>query len=70
MVFHRGGNRASRVGFGFGFGFGSDGSGQFNFLEEIGSGQFRVGSRSGRTGSGRVNLYFVFFQIVDRFRLD
>jgi hypothetical protein len=45
------------------FGFGSDGSGQFDFLEEIGLG--RVGS-----GSGRVNLYVVFFQIVDRFRLD
>jgi hypothetical protein len=54
----RGGNRV-------GFGFGLDGSGQFDFLEEIGLGQ--VGSGSGRTGSGRVNLYVVFFQIVDRF---
>jgi hypothetical protein len=53
----RGGNRAGRVGFGFGL----DGSGQFDFLEEI---------ELGRTGSGRVNLYVVFFQIVDRFRLD
>jgi hypothetical protein len=40
----RGGNRAGRVG----FGFGSDGSGQFDFLEEIRSG--RVGSVSGRVG--------------------
>jgi hypothetical protein len=58
----RGGNRAGQVG------FGSDGSGQFDFLEEIGS--YRAGSRSGRVGSDRVNLYVVFFQIVDRFRLD
>jgi hypothetical protein len=36
----RGGNRVGR----FGFGFGSDGSGQFDFLIEIGSGQGRVGS--------------------------
>jgi hypothetical protein len=27
-----------------GFGSGSDGSGQFDFLEEIGSGQGRIGS--------------------------
>jgi hypothetical protein len=60
----RGGNRAGRVGFGFRL----DGSSQFDYLEEIGLG--RVGSGSGRTGSGRVNLYVVFFQIVDRFRLD
>jgi hypothetical protein len=60
----RGGNRTGWVR----FGFGSDGSGQFDFLEEIGLG--RVGSGSGRTGSGRVNIYIVFFQIVDRFRLD
>jgi hypothetical protein len=38
----RGGNRAGRDR----FGFGSDGSGQFDFLEEIGSGQGRVGSES------------------------
>jgi hypothetical protein len=37
-ILDRGGNRASRVG------FGSDGSGQFDFLEEIGSRQDRVGS--------------------------
>jgi hypothetical protein len=37
---NRGGNRAGRVG----FGFGSDGSGQFDFLKEIRSGQVRVGS--------------------------
>jgi hypothetical protein len=43
-----------RVGSGW-IGSGS-GSDQFDFLEEI--------------GSGRVNLYVVFFQIVDRFRLD
>jgi hypothetical protein len=36
----RGGNRADRVG----FGFGSDGSGQFDFLEEIGLD--RIGSGS------------------------
>jgi hypothetical protein len=48
----RDGNRAGQVG------FGSDGSGQFDLLEEIGS------------GSGRINLHVVFFQIVDRFRLD
>jgi predicted ThiF/HesA family dinucleotide-utilizing enzyme len=35
-------NRAGRVGFGFGFGSGR--LGQFDFLEEIGSGQGRVGS--------------------------
>jgi hypothetical protein len=39
-ILTRGGNRTGRVGFGFGFGL--DGSGQFNFLEEIGLG--RVGS--------------------------
>jgi hypothetical protein len=55
----RDGNRAGRVGFGFRL----DGSGQFDFLEEIGLGRVR-------SGSGRVNLYVVFFQIVDRFRLD
>jgi hypothetical protein len=38
----RGGNRARQVG----FGFGSSGSGQFDLLEEI--------------GSGRVNLHDVF----------
>jgi hypothetical protein len=54
MGIGRGGNRAGQVGFGFGL----DGSGQFDFLEEIGSGQ------------GRVNLYVMFFQIVNRFRLD
>jgi hypothetical protein len=37
---YRGGNQTGQVG----FGFGSDGSGQFDFLEEIGSGQGRVGS--------------------------
>jgi hypothetical protein len=46
----RGGNRAGRVG----FRFGSDGSGQFDFLEEIRSNQVGL-------GSGRVNLYVVFF---------
>jgi uncharacterized spore protein YtfJ len=38
-----------------GFGFGSDGSGQFDFLEEIGSGLF--GSGSGRV----VSIYMLCF---------
>jgi hypothetical protein len=45
-----------------GFGFGSDGSGQFDFLKEIGSDW--VGSGSGWVGS----IYMLcFIQIVDRF---
>jgi hypothetical protein len=58
-VLPRGSNRAGRVG------FGSDGSGQFDFLKEI---------KSDRVGSGlesdRINLYIVFFQIFDKFRLN
>jgi hypothetical protein len=50
MVIHTGGNQAGRVG----FGFGSDGSDQFDFLEEIGSGRVE-------SVQGRVNLYVVFF---------
>jgi hypothetical protein len=53
LIIIRGGNRAGRVG--FEFGFGSDGSGQFDFLEEIGSD--RVGSGSGRVGS----IYMLYF---------
>jgi hypothetical protein len=52
----RGGNRLGRVG----FGFGSDGSGQFDFLEEIGS---------GRVESGRVRIgsdQFDFLKKSDR----
>jgi hypothetical protein len=49
----RGGNRTGRFGFGFG-------SGQFDFLEEIGSGRIKVGS-----------IYmFCFFRSLIDFRLD
>jgi hypothetical protein len=48
-VMSGGGNRTGRVG----FGFGSAGSGQFNFLEEIGL--VRVGSD--RVGSGQFICY-------------
>jgi hypothetical protein len=47
----RGGNRVGRIG------FGSDGSGQFDFLEEIrsdrvGSGQFDFKKKTSRIGFG------------------
>jgi hypothetical protein len=54
LVVHRGGNWSGRVG----FGFESDGSDQFDFLEEIGSG--RVGSESGRVGSIYMLCFFRF----------
>jgi hypothetical protein len=46
-----------------GFEFELDGTGQFDFLEEIGSGQ-------GQVRSGWVNLHVVFFQIFDRVDCD
>jgi hypothetical protein len=46
-----------------GFGFGSNGSGQFDFLEEIGLGRVR----SDRVGSGQ--FICCVFQIIDRFRV-
>jgi hypothetical protein len=53
----RGGNRADRVG----FGFGSGGSGQFDFLEEIGSGRVRSGS----VWVGSIYMLCFFRSLID-----
>jgi hypothetical protein len=50
----RGGNRTGQVGFGFG-------SGQFDLLEEIGSGRVRSGS--GRVGS--IYILYFFRSLID-----